>query len=518
MNPYTGILDQPFYDQLDLFEAVLQDGKRDDMRHLAEASLFFMLVGVLGRVDAMRPWLADRCREVQTDPDGRLDLWARFHYKSTIITFAQTLWDIAKDPEQTFGIFSHTGGIAGAFLKQLQQEMERNRALHHLWPDIFWREPRKESPQWAQNTGLVVRRKSNPKEATIEAWGLVDGQPTSRHYRTQVYDDVVTLESVGTPDQIAKTTVAWEISLALGSEDTRIRYAGTRYHPSDTYSEIIKRGSAKPRVNAATADGTPSGEPVLLTRQRLETLQRDMGPRAFSAQMLLRPVSADTATFREEWLCYYQEPPPAASMNIWILVDPAGGKDKRGRKDSQADYSVFGVIGLAQDQNYYLLPGTLRDRLNLVQRADTLFRLKRQYPTAQVGYEEYGIQADIEHIRDRMTRENYRFRIIPVGGQMHKMQRIERLVPIFSAGRFWIPYRLPYTAQDGTIRDFTHEFTQDEYLPCPVLPHDDMLDAIARIFDLPAVFPSRPPTEQPARSTPSRPPAAAKRRYDPLAR
>lgn len=512
-NPYDGILKVPFHEQVALFEDALASNRRGTLAALAEASLFFMLIGVLGRVDALNPWICDRCAEVQLDPDGRLDLWARFHYKSTIITFAQTLRDIAMDPEQTFGIFSHTKQIARGFGKQIQQEQEMNPSLHHIWPDVFWREPRKEAPLWSQDAGIIVRRRTNPKEATVESWGLVDGQPTSRHYRTQIYDDVVTLESVSTPDQIQKTTAAWEISLALGTEHTRIRYAGTRYHPADTYSEIIKRGSATPRIHAATDNGQMDGAPVLISRESLDRYRRDMGPRAFSAQMLLQPVSSDTATFQEAWLMFYQEPPPAADMNVWIIVDPSGGKDKRTRRDGQGDYSVFEVIGLHHDQNYYTLPGTFRDRLNLVARTDALFKLKRQYPAAQVAYEEYGMQADIEHIKDRQEREHYRFAIIPVGGHLPKMQRIERLVPLFAAGRWWHPYRLPFIDRDGTLRDYTHEFKTDEYLPCPVLPHDDMLDAKARILDVPAVFPK--PREQ-RTSFPSRSPASTRSAYNPL--
>lgn len=513
-NPYTGILDQPAEAQLAVFRAVTADARRADMAALAEASLWYMLTVVLGRAEllALTPWVCDRCADVQREPDGRLDLWARFHYKSTIITFCQTLRDLAGDPEQTFGLFSHTKNIARGFHKQLMQEQEKNPLLHHLWPDVFWRDPRRESPMWSQEAGFVVRRRTNPKEASVESWGLVDGQPTSRHYRTQVYDDVVTLESVSTPDQIAKTTAAWEISLALGTEHTRIRYAGTRYHPNDTYSAIIKRGSAIPRTFPATDNGAMDGAPVLIAPDSLARYRRDMGPRTFAAQMLLQPVSADTATFREEWLMLYDDaPPPAADMNIWILVDPAGGKDKVKRRDDQRDYTVMIALGLAPDQNYYVLPGTLRDRLNLTARADALLALKRRYPSATVAYETYGMQADIQHVRDRQARENFRFQIIEVGGAMPKMQRIERLVPLFSSGRVWLPRRLPFVDRDAQVRDFTHEFTRDEYLPCPVLPHDDMLDCLARILDVPARFPA-----QRRRDASSSSSSSARSAYDPF--
>ncbi|HTN72853.1 MAG TPA: Hint domain-containing protein, partial [Methylomirabilota bacterium] len=80
--------------------------------------------------------------------------------------------------------------------------------------------------------GIIVKRKGNPKEATVEAWGLVDGQPTGRHFILRVYDDVVTRESVTTAEQVKKTTDAWELSLNLGVSETRggrERYIGTRY-------------------------------------------------------------------------------------------------------------------------------------------------------------------------------------------------------------------------------------------------------------------------------------------------
>ena len=103
-----------------------------------------------------------------------------------------------------------------------------------MFPVFFWDNPHRDAPKWSEDDGIVLKRAGNPKESTIEAWGLVDGQPTSKHYRLMVYDDVVTKDSVTTPDMIRKVTEAWEASLNLSVEDGAVRYIGTRWHFADT--------------------------------------------------------------------------------------------------------------------------------------------------------------------------------------------------------------------------------------------------------------------------------------------
>jgi len=202
----------------------------------------------------------DRCREVQGAPDGYLDLWAREHYKSTIITYALTIQDILNDPNLTVGIFSHTRPIAKAFLKQIKREFETNETLKKHFDDILYENPMRDSPKWSEDEGIIVKRTSNPKEATIEAWGVVDGQPTSKHFDILVYDDVVTKESVNTPEMIEKTTESLALSYNLGAQHGHRRFIGTRYHFNDSYREVIARGTATPRIYAATKDGKVEGE------------------------------------------------------------------------------------------------------------------------------------------------------------------------------------------------------------------------------------------------------------------
>src|SRR5262245_54679617 len=75
------------------FKSSLREQRADRLRYLCRTDLFFLLVYALGRKDADNDWVFARCREVQANPNGFLDLWARDHYKSTIITFALTIQD-----------------------------------------------------------------------------------------------------------------------------------------------------------------------------------------------------------------------------------------------------------------------------------------------------------------------------------------------------------------------------------------------------------------------------------------
>jgi predicted phage terminase large subunit-like protein len=466
-------------------------------KRLAKSDLFYLLTVACNRKDIDHPWLYDRCREVEAASDGYLDLWARDHYKSTLITFGLTLQNILNDPEVTVGIFSHTRPTAKAFLEQIKRELETNDELKRLFPEVLYQNPHGEATKWSLDNGIVVKRKLNPKEATVEAWGLVDGQPTSKHFSHQIYDDVVTLESVNTPDQINKTTNAWRMSLNLGSgERTKRRYIGTRYHLHDTYSVIMDQGSAIPRVKPATHNGKspPDGKPVFLSESLLLTKRRDQGPYVFGSQQLQDPVADKAMSFQPQWLKFYKNLSDTSKWNRYLIVDPANKKKKT------SDYTVMAVFGLAPDNNYYLIDA-IRDRLNLTQRATKVFDFHRKYQPI-VGYEEYGMQADIEHIKYVMEQENYRFDIKALGGNIAKEDRIKGLIPVCEQGRLWLPETLPFIDHEATQRDFVQLFLKDEYNAFPVCTHDDMLDCFARILDpaLEAKFPkSAPPKSRESR-------------------
>jgi predicted phage terminase large subunit-like protein len=489
---------------LEYWDAVEAEGKKSNklnavVRLMTLSDLYYLLVRVCKRTDMLNQFAFERCREVEANPNGYIDLWAREHFKSSIITFGLTVQDILKNPEVTFGIFSHTRPIAKAFLRQIMRELEGNATLHAAFPDVLWGPDVRQAPKWSEDDGIIVRRKSNPAMATVEAWGLIDGQPTSKHFQVLLYDDVVVRESVTNEEMIAKTMQRLEESYNLGVTPGGVkRFVGTRWHFNDAYSTVRSRGTAIPRENPGRLGGTEDGESVYWPDEVHREKRRDMGPYTYAAQILLNPKADALQGFRREWLRHYKRITHVGRMNGYILVDAASSKKKG------SDFTAMHVVGLNVDKKRYVLE-SVRDRLNLKERADRLFTLHRKWSglglkILQVRYERYGLMADVEHMNARMEAENYRFKIVEVGGVTSKQDRVKRLIPLFEQGDIWLPETQYTTDWQGMPVDLVRSFVEEEYMAFPVGLHEDMLDALARMEepDLKLVWPKEEKPAEPA--------------------
>lgn len=464
----------------------------EHLRWLSLNDLYFFIVYVLNnyvvggrwskdgeRDPRSAKWFFERANEVQDAPDGYCDLWSRGGGKTSIVTHGLTIQDLLHDPEQTFCILSHTRPQAKAFMGQIKIELEQNELLKELFPDVLYQDPTKEAVKWSLDDGIIVKRKGNPKEPTIAAYGLTDGMPTGGHYSKLLYEDVVTERSVTTPEMMEKTTKSLELSVNLAAtRPAKFRMAGTPYAEGDTYSVMIERGFAKARIRPAIIGNVS----YLWDDAGVAQLKQTMSPRMFALQILIDPKQADEERgFKKEWLVHWKKLPAVASLNIYIIVDP-GGKHR-----TSTSYTAMAVIGLGADKHIRVIDG-LKDRFSLVQRGDALFAFLRKYPkTLRVLYERFSMQADVEYLRDRMDRENFRFPLDEVGadGNLGKDQRIEKLQPEFMNGRILLPPigEIERTRSDGKKYDLIEDFIRTEYLPFPYSAQKDFLDALSRIKD-----------------------------------
>jgi hypothetical protein len=211
-----------------------------------------------------------------------------------------------------------------------QDRVRGQRDLKALYPDVLWANPKKDSPKWSEDDGIVVKRKGNPKESTVEAWGLVDGMPTSKHFRKRVYDDVVTKDSVNTPEMIEKTTGSLELSYALGTEDG-VRSASSARATTSTTPTARDRArhgegaATTARGNAATsrAAGAVSAG-----------VDGEEAPRHGHLHIRVpdpaEPRGDATHGFKREWLEYWT-PDDGRGLNKYLLRDPANSKKKERR-------------------------------------------------------------------------------------------------------------------------------------------------------------------------------------------
>jgi len=503
----------------------------DELALLGCNDRFFLLTGLLNRADAIHPWIYDRCREVEAEPDGYLDLWSREHYKSSAITVTGSIQEVLADPEITIGIFGNVLKVSRPFLGKIMQEFEQNEFLKQVYSDVLWQRPEKEAPSWSLDRGIIVKRKGMPPESTIEAHGLIDAMPTGRHFKLLVYDDVITEKSVTSPDQIKKATERLELSYNLGSGmKPRRWYIGTRYHFGDTYGQLIEREVVKTRIYPATDDGTIKGKPVFLTQEAWNEKVKTQRSQ-IAAQMLQNPLAGAENMFRVPWLRPYEVRP--RRMNVYIMGDPSLGKSKT------SDRTAIGVVGIDPAMNRYLLDGVCH-RMKLSERWTWLRDLWKKWSNAvgvefcSVGYERYGQQTDQEYFEERMEVEKVHFPIRELNwvreGQQSKAARVERLEPHFRNARFHMPAKVwhpdygeavwsvddggsvvqyrPYDGptraeqdainrgeryrllspimrrdEDGNAYDLFRVFVE-EFAFFPFSPRDDLIDAVSRLEDM----------------------------------
>ncbi len=439
--------------------------------------VYLALVVAAGEEEALmriatHPWLFDRCREVQAKPDGHLDLWPRAHYKSTIITKLGALQELLINPKLSILIITYTNKFALEVLSFIKKTLEFNDTLKDLFPDILYKDPKKEAPAgtWMQHQIYLKPAVSN-NAASIAYSAIGGSQKTGYHAQLRIYDDCVVDKSVTTADNREKTIRYINQSKNLGSPGQSIDrewYVGTRYHQDDAYAYLISRGAVTPRVYTATKNGKLDGELVFLTPEEWKTKYLTQDEYTLSCQQFMNPTLLTKSAFSIKYLKPYNVIPPC---HIFIFIDPASTKNKN------SDYTSIAVIGVrprqitsgsstayltdkqkAMNLEKYLLDG-VRDRMNLSETWEALKNIYLKWEeflslygnnkfSLNVYYEKYGQQRDIEVLKTLQERDSIFFDINVSGGKSSKEDRIGRMIPDLKLGNWKIPF---YVEKFGDI-------------------------------------------------------------------
>lgn len=391
--------------------------------------------------------------------------------KSTYGSVLFAGWYLGRHPERCVIAASHTQELADRFGRRV-----RNLYAGEEHQKIF------------PGTGLSADSTAAGRWDTMHGGEYfaagVGGSVTGRRADLAIIDDPVKSREDADSATVREKQWSWwrDDLMTRLKPGAAIVLIMTRWHEDDLAGrmlEDLKSTSQRVKIiklamEAGEDDplGRAPGEllwPEWFTPQMVEAAKRE--PRTWTALYQQEPRPIGGGELQISWMSYWQRQ-PATGARV-VLVDPSSGKTK-----TRGDYTSMWVVGVGQDGNDYVIDG-VRDRLNLTERTEALFELVRRYRPVAVGYESYGLQADIEHIRVEQERQQYRFRIIELGGGTKKEDRIRRLIPGFQQARTWMPRSLIKRMSDGSQADIMDAF-RAEYVSFPVGAHDDALDCLAR--------------------------------------
>jgi len=397
--------------------------------------------------------------------------------KSTYGTKLFPQYFFGRNPQLSAIVASHTGELAESWGRKIRNGI-LDADFAEIFPTVSVAGDNASASRWATNQG-----------GEFLAAG-VGGTIAGRRADLGVIDDPVANRQDADSEGVREKTWQWYVNdfFTRLKPDSKQVLIMTRWHQDDLAGRLLDRERDKWRVLKLPMLAGPN-DPLgreeggrlwaeWFTDDMLESAQKD--PRSWISLYQQEPRPVEGAEFKRNWIQRYASPPKVS--NKLILVDPAGDPARSAGKRKKSDFTAMWVLALGPDENVYVVDG-LRDRLNLTQRADALFALHKKHKPMQVRYEQYGLQADIEHVKSEMERRQYRFAIKEVGGQVEKNARIRRLIPYFEGGRMWFPVTMPRETIEGKPYDVVADFVEQEYATFPVGRYDDSFDCLARLAE-----------------------------------
>lgn len=486
------------YKYNELFDYMLQD-KIDPVetyRKLILNDLFFVLFFIIHpfnpkcEYQVNHPFIVNACREVEDGPaDFTLDIWSRFHYKSSIITIAETIQYIAKNPELTTGILSYASVPAKKFLFSIREVCENEKLLHTCFPDIFWENPDKEAPLWSIDAGIILKRSSNRKEPTVSAYGLTEGMPGGSHFERRIYDDIVTEDIADSADVMEKVKDKYDSSQNLTTDGGTHRVVGTYYHHNDPLFYIRNKKSIddaeKPayllRFKPASEDGTINGKPVLLSQKTYDNLKLTS---TFPCQQLLDPTPIGIR--RLDSTLFQDIEPEFVPKNLYkfLIVDPAGNDTGKRIRDNWA-IGVLGVEPNVDDMGLsrvFLLDALIEPLREDEAPGEIVSMYMRNSRIWQIGIEKVALSTTELHVAQALEKkhiyvsvDNRTLVILRPSGRK-KEKRIERALatPLYHS-KLFMSKAVPSVYRDK-VRQEADTF--------PYGIHDDSLDMWSYLYDM----------------------------------
>ena len=299
-----------------------------------------------------------------------------------------------------------------------------------------------------------------------------------------IVDDGENEENASTPENRKKLSDlffgAIEKSLVPSSEnpDAKIIDLQTPLN-RDALIEVLRRDPfwVSRRYGCFNTDGTSRWETRYPTKELLAQKQSHIARNQLSLwmrEMECKVITQETATFKAEWLQYWDTLPEGATY--YLAIDPAPPRsDKALASNANTDYQAVVVIAVYADKIFLAEYSNVRDQ-NPDELAMEFFRLVVKYNPIAVGVETTAYQKVLAWFLKKAM--EHRRHYIPIREISDRRRKDDRIRQAISNKAF---SRRIYVNRSHS------EFIQ-QFVEHPDVSHDDLLDAFSMAVDL--VFPA----------------------------
>jgi phage terminase large subunit-like protein len=477
--------------------------EKELVKQAAEADLltFIKLVAPHRMLGAVHEEL---CRWWQREDakDNQLVLLPRDHQKSQMIAY-RVAWWITKHPETTVLYVSATANLAEKQLKAVK-DILLSDIYRFYWPEMV-NEMEGKRERWAVDEISVdhpKRKAEGVRDATIKAAGIT-ANVTGLHCQVAVLDDVVVPDNAYT--QIGRDQVRAFYSQLSSIESTGAKEwaVGTRYHPGDLYKDMMEMSESywdeaideeienevyevfervvetngeflwpKQRRTDGKVFGFDAKE---LARKKAKYLDITQ----FYAQYYNNPNAVETQLIDKSRFNYYERDKIENFSGAWYINDKLlyvyAAMDFAYTVNNSSDYTVIMVVGVDEDNNYYVLDvdrfktnkiSVMYDKAEIVYKKWKFRKLRCEVVAAQ--------RLIVQQFKDYMRSQNIMFTIDEYNPprNMSKSERIAAILePRYSNNQI-------YHYKGGNCQILEEELMMNNP------EHDDVKDALASCIEI----------------------------------
>tara|TARA_R110000787_G_scaffold69916_3_gene155413 strand:- start:3762 stop:5117 length:1356 start_codon:yes stop_codon:yes gene_type:complete len=423
-------------------------------------------------------------------------------------------WELTKDPTLRILYISATANLAEKQLGFIKGILTSN-TYRRYWPEHVQKEEGKRI-RWTTSEIMLdhpLRKKENVRDPSIFTGGLTTSL-TGMHCDIAVLDDVVVYENAYTGEGREKVKSQYSLLSSIEGANAREWIVGTRYHPSDLYSnlrlmkedkydddgnkvseesiyEILER-TVEDRGDGtgeflwpqqARKDGKQFGfNRQILAKKRGQYLDKSQ----FRAQYYNDPSDPDNVPVERNKFQYFERKHlreengfwfyKERKLNIFAAVDFAFSLSKK------ADYTALVIVGVDSENSIYVLDidrfrtDRISEYFKHILELSTKWSFRKMRAEVTVAQ-----QAIVVQLKELIKQHGLSISIDEYRPNRHQGNKEERIAatlePRYDNLQIW-HYR------GGNIQ------VLEEELMSRHPPHDDIKDALAAAIDI-AIKPSK---------------------------